>query len=190
MKQLTFSLLSCLLLVALVVSPAMAGAYLKADLDGDGDNEVVQPWVSPEFPASLFRVSDQDKDGDVDLVETRGTPTLTCNLDNDAMPEAVIQDASLGTPWAGYALGNEQPQTALIFIRGQVTGCFQSASSEDMVLYVMDESYTGKEADVDGDGKAEIIWQAATPTSRGVVTKSRAPKIAPILPPERGPVTD
>ncbi|MER3513360.1 MAG: hypothetical protein C4310_02290 [Chloroflexota bacterium] len=182
MKKLTFSLIGCLLLVALVA------ASLKADLDGDGDSEVVQPWVSPEFPASLFRVSDQDKDGDVDLVETRGTPALTCNLDNDAMAEAVIRDASLGAPWAGYALGNEQPQTALIFIRGQIIGCFQSGQSEDMVLYVMDQDYMGKEADVDGDGKAEIIWQAAAPTSRGDVAKSR-PKIAPILPPLRMPVT-
>lgn len=188
MKKLTFSLIGCLLLVALVAAPVMADAGLKADLDGDGDSEVVQQWVSPEFPVSLFRVSDQDKDGDVDLVETRGTPALTCNLDNDAMAEAVIRDASLGAPWAGYALGSEQPQTALIFVRGQIIGCFQSGQSEDMVLYVMDQDYMGKEADMDGDGKAEIIWQAAAPASRDDVAKSR-PKIAPILPPLRMPVT-
>lgn len=189
MKQLTFSLVGCLLLVALVATPVMAGVSLKADLDGDGDSEIVQPWVSPEFPASLFRVSDQDKDGDVDLVETRGTPVLTCNLDNDTMPEAVVQDAGLGMPWVGYTLGNEQPQIALIFIRGQVIACVPSVELEEMVLYVMDGDYSGK-ADVDGDGRPEIIWQVATPASQqDGVSKSR-PKIAPILPPERQPATD
>jgi hypothetical protein len=167
MKKLIVSMVS-LALIAMMVGPVAAGslAVLKADLDADGDFERVAQFNSPTPTPSmkaLFMVSDLDKDGDPDLIETRGMPVVLGQLAHDDAPEAVIQDAQMDTAWAVYGLGGKGADAiALVFVRGQVLGFKEDPNHDHQALVVSDPALAGTSADIDGDGLAEIFWVGLT----------------------------
>lgn len=158
MKTLTYALVA-LALLALAARPVAAAdlAKLSGDLDGDGELETIT-----QAPLkALFQAIDLEKDGDPDLLWTRGKPVLLCGLDTDGMPEAVIQDALLEAPWAAYAIDDIGEQKALVFVRGQVLQCVPDAPyarRPHAGIIVLDPPLYGT-ADIDGDGRVDIIWQ-------------------------------
>jgi hypothetical protein len=160
----TFALsLTVLALLALLVGPAAADPrpLLVADLDNDGDLEHVfirfrpDPWPEEQ----LFSTTDVDNDGDPDQIETRGKPKLLCNLDNDRLPEAVIQDDALIDAWHADRIGPAPTKYAwsLVFVRGQVEGCYQPGPAIGDLLLVYEPPLTGAVC-IDGDGRPEIAW--------------------------------
>lgn len=168
MKKLMFVIVPLALMVLMVGQAAAGpGPILRADLDGDGDNEAVAPWQTSPPAGPLFRTTDLDKDGDPDLIEVQGTPKLLCNLERDLMPEAVIQYAHLTSPWGAYSIASPTDgirHVELVFVRGQVLGCLSRGPSAKPVLVVSDPHFSGR-ADVDGDGVPDIVWEPS-PTAK------------------------
>jgi hypothetical protein len=132
---------------------------LKADLDGDGDIEGIMQMSnpSPSTRVPLFTTRDLDKDGDPDVVETRGVPKLLGQMDEDSPLEVIVQDSALGRGYvaSGLSASADSP-IALVFVRGEVAGFAPTPNSNEQTLVVYDPPLHGTSVDLDDDGHAEI----------------------------------
>jgi hypothetical protein len=156
MKKLTLPL-AILALMALTAAPAGAmhptSDMLREDLNKNGDLEtVVRDHIS-----ALFVVTDLDKNGEADLIQTRSKPQFLCNLDNDSVSEVVIQDKGINGAWQAYGIDNIQ-LPALVFVSAYDP--VRCIGTGEQMLVVSAATFVGT-ADIDSDGDADITWDSA-----------------------------
>lgn len=136
---------------------------LLADLDGDGETEVVLEAAITAGTANVFRTAEGPGDPDPDLVFVGGVPRGAYDADSDSEAEVVVENGSGGASTRLDTVdGLGDSDADLIFTGGRVVLFADLDNDGELEALAEDAAAMSGSADdwagADGDGDFDVIY--------------------------------